>query len=76
MTVSRFLAGGPSRTFMSWDPGRVADLGNEVMMCFRPTDTGGPRAAQGRGCPAGWLCGQLPRREESAVGLDQGLTSL
>lgn len=32
MTTSRFLAGGPGRTFMSWDPGRVVDLGNEMMM--------------------------------------------
>lgn len=46
--VSSFLAGGPGRTFTSWDARRAAALGNEVVS-FRhsdPGDLGLPKAGQ------------------------------
>ena len=71
--MSSFLAGGPGRTFTSWDPRRAADLGNEVVS-FRRTDPGvlEPSKVVDVRCGAGgWSWGK-----ELAVSVDWGLASL
>lgn len=44
--LSKFFTGGPGRMFLSWDPRRAADVGNQVTR-FRLTEAGGLWAAPG-----------------------------
>lgn len=68
--VSSFLAGGPGRTFVSWDPRRAADLDNKVVS-FRRTDPGGLEPLK-----VGDVWGNCLWGQELVVGVDCGFTSL
>ena len=68
--VSSFLAGGPGRTFVSWDPRRAADLDNKVVS-FRRTDPGGLELLK-----LGDVWGNCLWGQELVVGVDCGFTSL